>query len=91
MHGILKRRLEARTLPPVTIRELRLARKTNGQQCLNNSLTPLILSMGRTVKPFSSHGDHIPKKTGYFLLGTITGMYLVALRSMLKFQSAIIP
>ncbi|GFW41592.1 hypothetical protein TNCV_4035091 [Trichonephila clavipes] len=36
----LGRRLAARTLPPVTIRELRLRCKTNGQQCLNNSLTP---------------------------------------------------
>ncbi|GFV18277.1 cytochrome P450 4V2 [Trichonephila clavipes] len=34
------RRLAARTLPPVTIRELRLALQKNGQQCLNNSLTP---------------------------------------------------
>ncbi|GFU06886.1 transposable element Tcb1 transposase [Trichonephila clavipes] len=34
------RRLAARTLPPVTIRELDWRCKTNGQQCLNNSLTP---------------------------------------------------
>ncbi|GFU65801.1 transposable element Tc1 transposase [Trichonephila clavipes] len=37
----LGRRLAARTLPPVTIRESFDWRcKTNGQQCLNNSLTP---------------------------------------------------
>ncbi|GFT51601.1 hypothetical protein TNCV_4753231 [Trichonephila clavipes] len=41
------RRLSARTLPPVTIRELDWRYKTNGQQCLNNSLTP----------PHSQHGQ----------------------------------
>ncbi|GFW89374.1 DDE_3 domain-containing protein [Trichonephila clavipes] len=34
------RRLAARTLPPVTIRELRLALQDEWEQCLNNSLTP---------------------------------------------------
>ncbi|GFV57990.1 hypothetical protein TNCV_2572861 [Trichonephila clavipes] len=45
------RRLAARTLPPVTIRELRLALKTNGQQCLNNSLTPSFSAWADAVKP----------------------------------------
>ncbi|GFY30925.1 transposable element Tcb1 transposase [Trichonephila clavipes] len=41
MYGIfLGRRLAARTLPPVTIRSFDWRCKTNGQQCLNNSLTP---------------------------------------------------
>ncbi|GFT85073.1 transposable element Tc3 transposase [Trichonephila clavipes] len=47
----LGRRLAARTLPPVTIRELRLNCKTNGQQCLNNSLTPSFSAWADAVKP----------------------------------------
>ncbi|GFV93830.1 hypothetical protein TNCV_367291 [Trichonephila clavipes] len=47
----LGRRLAARTLPPVTIRELRLALKTNGQQCLNNSLAPSFSAWADAVKP----------------------------------------
>ncbi|GFS90447.1 transposable element Tc1 transposase [Trichonephila clavipes] len=47
----LGRRLAARTLPPVTIRELRLRCKTNGQQCLNNSLTPSFSAWADAVKP----------------------------------------
>ncbi|GFW41420.1 transposable element Tc1 transposase [Trichonephila clavipes] len=43
----LGRRLAARTLPPVTIRDWRC--KLNGQQCLNNSLTP----------PFSAWADAV--------------------------------
>ncbi|GFV09041.1 hypothetical protein TNCV_2738071 [Trichonephila clavipes] len=39
--------LAARTLPPVTIRELRLALQDDGQQCLNNSLR----------HPHSQHGQ----------------------------------
>ncbi|GFT69360.1 hypothetical protein TNCV_2142741 [Trichonephila clavipes] len=45
------RRLAARTLPPVTIREFRLRCKTNGQQCLNNSLTPSFSAWADAVKP----------------------------------------
>ncbi|GFW57787.1 transposable element Tc3 transposase [Trichonephila clavipes] len=48
---VLGRRLAARTLPPVTIRELRLRCKTNGQQCLNNSLTPSFSAWADAVKP----------------------------------------
>ncbi|GFU41475.1 transposable element Tc1 transposase [Trichonephila clavipes] len=47
----LGRRLAARTLPPVTIRELRWRCKTNGQQCLNNSLTPSFSAWADAVKP----------------------------------------
>ncbi|GFX03464.1 hypothetical protein TNCV_4634761 [Trichonephila clavipes] len=43
----LGRRLAARTLPPVTIRELRLALQ---DECLNNSLTP----------SFSAWADAVP-------------------------------
>ncbi|GFU60405.1 hypothetical protein TNCV_1340561 [Trichonephila clavipes] len=48
----LGRRLAARTLPPVTIRELSIgAAKTNGQQCLNNSLAPSFSAWADAVKP----------------------------------------
>ncbi|GFV35076.1 uncharacterized protein TNCV_2304281 [Trichonephila clavipes] len=44
----LGRPLAARTLPPVTIRE---RCKMNGQQCLNNSLTPSFSAWADAVKP----------------------------------------
>ncbi|GFT19304.1 transposable element Tcb2 transposase [Trichonephila clavipes] len=47
----LGRRLAARTLPPVTIRELRLVLQDECQQCLNNSLTPSFSAWEDTVKP----------------------------------------
>ncbi|GFV85674.1 transposable element Tc3 transposase [Trichonephila clavipes] len=47
----LGRRLPARTLPPVTIRELRLGLQDEGQQCLNNSLTPSFSTCADAVKP----------------------------------------
>ncbi|GFU29669.1 hypothetical protein TNCV_2408821 [Trichonephila clavipes] len=52
MYGIfLGGRLAARTLPPVTIRELRLALQDEWQQCLNNSLTPSLSAWADAVKP----------------------------------------
>ncbi|GFV32919.1 hypothetical protein TNCV_1745611 [Trichonephila clavipes] len=45
------RRLAARTLPPVTIRELRLALQANEQQCLNKSLKPSFSAWADAVKP----------------------------------------
>ncbi|GFT99713.1 hypothetical protein TNCV_1140991 [Trichonephila clavipes] len=48
---IERRRLAAGTLPPVTIRELDWRCKTNGQQCLNNSLTPSFSAWADAVKP----------------------------------------
>ncbi|GFU73693.1 transposable element Tcb1 transposase [Trichonephila clavipes] len=47
----LGRRLAARTLPPVTIRSFDWRCKTNGQQCLNNSLTPSFSAWADAVKP----------------------------------------
>ncbi|GFU66050.1 transposable element Tc1 transposase [Trichonephila clavipes] len=47
----LGRRLAARTLPPVTIPELHWRCKTNGRQCLNNSLTPSFSAWEDAVKP----------------------------------------
>ncbi|GFU53446.1 transposable element Tcb1 transposase [Trichonephila clavipes] len=57
----LGRRLAARTLPPVTIRELRLAlQDADGQQCLNSLIDTLILSMGRRCETcLAVRGDHI--------------------------------
>ncbi|GFT68541.1 transposable element Tc1 transposase [Trichonephila clavipes] len=45
------RRLAARTLPPVTIWELRLALQDEWQQCLNNSSTPSFSAWADAVKP----------------------------------------
>ncbi|GFT05630.1 transposable element Tc3 transposase [Trichonephila clavipes] len=48
----LGRRLAARTLPPVTIRgSFDWRCKTDGQQCLNNSLTPTFSAWADAVKP----------------------------------------
>ncbi|GFV47314.1 transposable element Tc1 transposase [Trichonephila clavipes] len=47
----LGRRLEARTLPPVTIRELRLALQDEWAAILNNSLTPSFSAWADAVKP----------------------------------------
>ncbi|GFW48763.1 transposable element Tcb2 transposase [Trichonephila clavipes] len=47
----LGRRWAARTLPPVTIRELRLALQDEWAQCLNNSLTPSFSAWADAVKP----------------------------------------
>ncbi|GFW93565.1 hypothetical protein TNCV_47681 [Trichonephila clavipes] len=48
---IERRRLAARTLPPVTIRTFDWRCKTNGQPCLNNSLTPSFSAWADAVKP----------------------------------------
>ncbi|GFV14886.1 hypothetical protein TNCV_4790871 [Trichonephila clavipes] len=45
------RRLAARTLPPVTIGSFDWSCKTNGQQCLNNSLTLSFSAWADVVKP----------------------------------------
>ncbi|GFX09680.1 hypothetical protein TNCV_2186761 [Trichonephila clavipes] len=45
------RRLAARTLPPVTFNQFDWRCKTNGQQCLNNSLTPSFSAWADAVKP----------------------------------------
>ncbi|GFV20255.1 hypothetical protein TNCV_1326281 [Trichonephila clavipes] len=45
------RRLAVRTLPPVTIRELRLALQDEWAACLNNSLTPSFSACADAGKP----------------------------------------
>ncbi|GFT41303.1 transposable element Tcb2 transposase [Trichonephila clavipes] len=57
----LGRRLAARTLPPVTIRELRLALQDEWATMLQQLIDILILSMGRRCKTcLPVMGDHIP-------------------------------
>ncbi|GFW16821.1 transposable element Tc1 transposase [Trichonephila clavipes] len=57
----LGRRLEARTLPPVTIRELRLALQDEWAAMLQQLIDTLILSMGRRRETcLAVRGDHIP-------------------------------
>ncbi|GFU13196.1 transposable element Tcb1 transposase [Trichonephila clavipes] len=66
------RRLAARTLPPVTIRELRLALQDEWAAMPQELIDTLILSMGRRCETcLAFRGDHIPLlKTGCFLLDT---------------------
>ncbi|GFV36718.1 transposable element Tc3 transposase [Trichonephila clavipes] len=55
------RRLAARTLPPVTIRELRLALQDEWAAMPQQLIDTLILSMGRHCETcLAVRGDHIP-------------------------------
>ncbi|GFY28718.1 transposable element Tcb1 transposase [Trichonephila clavipes] len=57
----LGRRLAARTLPPVTIRELRLALQDEWATMPQQLIDTLILSMGRRCETcLAVRGDHIP-------------------------------
>ncbi|GFW54808.1 transposable element Tcb2 transposase [Trichonephila clavipes] len=57
----LGRRLAARTLQPVTIRELRLALQDEWAAMPQQLIDPLILSMGRRCETcLAVRGDHIP-------------------------------
>ncbi|GFX73951.1 transposable element Tcb2 transposase [Trichonephila clavipes] len=57
----LGRRLAARTLPPVTIRELRLALQDEWAAMPQQLIDTLILSMGRRCETcLAIRGDHIP-------------------------------
>ncbi|GFX10431.1 DDE_3 domain-containing protein [Trichonephila clavipes] len=88
----LGRRLAARTLPPVTIRELRLALQDEWAAMPQQLIDTLILSMGRRCEIcLAVRGDHIPYLRPDVSCWTpITGMFRpsVALRSMLLFQSS---
>ncbi|GFS92856.1 DDE_3 domain-containing protein [Trichonephila clavipes] len=58
---IERRRLAARTLPPVTIRELRLALQDEWAAMPQQLIDTLILSMGRRCEIcLAVRGDHIP-------------------------------
>ncbi|GFX65876.1 transposable element Tcb2 transposase [Trichonephila clavipes] len=86
----LGRRLTARTLPPVTIRELRLALQDEWAAMPQQLIDTLILSMGRRCETcLAVRGDHIPYYRPDVSCWTpITGMLRpsVALRSMLLFS-----
>ncbi|GFW17545.1 hypothetical protein TNCV_2651031 [Trichonephila clavipes] len=57
----LLERLAARTLPPVTIRELRLALQDEWAAMPQQLIDTLILSMGRRCETcLAVRGDHIP-------------------------------
>ncbi|GFU41129.1 transposable element Tcb2 transposase [Trichonephila clavipes] len=57
----LGRRLAARTLPPVTFRELRLALQDEWAAMPQQLIDTLILSMGRRCETYLAvRGDHIP-------------------------------
>ncbi|GFV91663.1 transposable element Tcb1 transposase [Trichonephila clavipes] len=59
--GAIGRRLAARTLPPVTIRELRLALQDEWAAMPQQLIDTLILSMGRRCETcLAVRGDHIP-------------------------------
>ncbi|GFX18925.1 hypothetical protein TNCV_322301 [Trichonephila clavipes] len=68
--GFSRRRLAARTLPPVTIREFRLALQDEWAAMPQQLIDTLILSMGRRCETcLAVRGDHIPLlKTGCILL-----------------------
>ncbi|GFY24182.1 transposable element Tcb2 transposase [Trichonephila clavipes] len=86
----LGRRLASRTLPPVTIRELRLALQEEWAAMPQQLIDTLILSMGRRCETcLAVRRDHMPTKDRMFLAGHPSqGMFRpsVALRSMLLFQ-----
>ncbi|GFX47429.1 transposable element Tcb2 transposase [Trichonephila clavipes] len=88
----LGRRLAARTLPPVTIRELRLALQDEWAARPQQLIDTLILSMGRRCETcLAVRGDHIPYERPDVSCWTpMTGMFRpsVALHSMLLFQSS---
>ncbi|GFW32667.1 transposable element Tcb1 transposase [Trichonephila clavipes] len=59
--GAMGRRLAARTLPPVTIRELRLALQDEWAAMPQQLIDTLILTMGRRCETcLAVRGDHIP-------------------------------
>ncbi|GFV90635.1 transposable element Tcb2 transposase [Trichonephila clavipes] len=86
----LGRRLAARTLPPVTIRELRLALQDEWAAMPQQLIDALIFSMDRRCETcLAVRGDHIPYYRPDVSCWTpITGMFRpsVALRPMLLFQ-----
>ncbi|GFU11336.1 transposable element Tcb2 transposase [Trichonephila clavipes] len=70
-HLLESRRLAARTVPPVTIRELRLALQDEWAAMPQHFIDALILSIGRLCETcLAVRGDHILLKTGYFVLDT---------------------
>ncbi|GFV97128.1 transposable element Tcb1 transposase [Trichonephila clavipes] len=87
----LGRRLAARTLPPVTIRELRLALQDEWAAMPQQLIDTLILSMGRRCETcLAVRGDHIP-----FLLDThhrdVSAFSRIALHATFSIKLLFIP
>ncbi|GFW69463.1 transposable element Tcb2 transposase [Trichonephila clavipes] len=93
----LGRRLAARTLPPVTIRELQLALQDEWAAMPQQLIDTLILSMGRRCETcLTVRGDHILLKTGSFLLDThhrddVSAFSRIALHATFSIKLLFIP
>ncbi|GFW27293.1 DDE_3 domain-containing protein [Trichonephila clavipes] len=93
----LGRRLAARTLPPVTIRELRLALQVEGAAMPQQLIDTLILSMGiRCETCLAVRSRSYPLlKTGCFLLGThhrdVSAFSRIALHATFSIKLLFIP
>ncbi|GFW33900.1 hypothetical protein TNCV_3589851 [Trichonephila clavipes] len=93
----LGRRLAARTLPPVTIRELRLALQNEWAAMPQQLIDTLILSMGRRCETcLAVRGRSYPLlKTGCFLLDThhrdVSGFSRIALHATFSTKLLFIP
>ncbi|GFV83453.1 transposable element Tcb2 transposase [Trichonephila clavipes] len=93
----LLERLAARTLPPVTIRELRLALQDEWAAMPQQLIDTLLLSMGRRCETsLAVRGGHIPLlKTGCFLQDThprdVSAFSRVALHATFSIKLLFIP
>ncbi|GFT18139.1 transposable element Tc3 transposase [Trichonephila clavipes] len=90
------RRLAARTLPPVTIQELRLALQDEWAAMPQQLIDTLILSMGRRWETCSSQGRSYPLlKTVCFLLDThrrdVSAFSCIALHATFSIKLLFIP
>ncbi|GFX94994.1 uncharacterized protein TNCV_3046261 [Trichonephila clavipes] len=92
----LGRRLAARTVPPVTIRELRLALQDEWAAMPQQLIDTLILSMGRRCETCLAVEEIIfPTKTGCFLLDThhrdVSAFSRIALHATFSINLLFIP
>ncbi|GFV70465.1 transposable element Tcb2 transposase [Trichonephila clavipes] len=92
----LGRRLAARTLPPVTIRELRSALQDEWAAMPQQRIDTLILSMGRRCETCLAVGRSYPLlKTGCFLLDThhrdVSAFSRIALHATFSIKLLFIP
>ncbi|GFW25594.1 cGMP-inhibited 3',5'-cyclic phosphodiesterase A [Trichonephila clavipes] len=93
----LGRRLVARTLPPVTIRELRLALQDEWAAMPQQLIDTLILSMGRRCETCLAvrRRSYPLLKTGYFLLDThhrdVSAFSRIALHATFSIKLLFIP
>ncbi|GFU34368.1 hypothetical protein TNCV_1991541 [Trichonephila clavipes] len=95
--NFLGRRLAARTLPPVTIRELRLAQQDEWAAMPQQLIDTLILGMGRRCETcLAVRGRSYPLlKTGCFLLDThhrdVSAFSRIALHVIFSIKLLFIP